>query len=217
MFLTCIGFLLLALSIEVWVVLIQFQAGSMTWRERGVLAIGQAVTMLLVMTPFLFGGQLDLDYIWPLWCFGCAGLLAVASAAYRLFRSRHHATFLSTGLPAVILFFGVYLLFVTFDQAVFFLSMPNVGFMNIEDEKDALDVQCPRLTLDQYQYLVVKDYQTRVATYRCPKPAAVIFGRYTATPIIPWPDYIEGTSQEVPKTIRRWKKEAHADDDERIR
>ncbi len=56
--------------------------------------------------------------------------------------------------------------------------------------------------------LVVKGLDSDTATYRCPHEGVVVMGRFTGTPIVPWPTYTEGTSHQLAVEMRKMQRDA---------
>lgn len=149
------------------------------------------------------------DYL-PLWFLGGAGVLTVVVFGLRLYwQSRNpteNAGFFAVGANATALMVGLYLLFVVSDQLAFYspprddAGMVNWGFFR--ERGDVKDVEC------RSDIIVVKGLNSKAATYRCPIDGLAVIGRYTGTPIFPWPAYSEGTSRELGAELRKLKVES---------
>lgn len=55
-----------------------------------------------------------------------------------------------------------------------------------------------------------------VATYRCPLDGIAVMGRFTGTPIVPWPTYTEGTSHQLAVEVRKMQRSAIKLEDDQV-
>jgi hypothetical protein len=53
--------------------------------------------------------------------------------------------------------------------------------------------------------LVVNGMSSTVATWRCPQGPQMVLSRYSSTPIIPWPGYVEGSSSQLAPVMQAIK------------
>lgn len=51
--------------------------------------------------------------------------------------------------------------------------------------------------------IAVRGIKSATATYRCAKAEGLVIGAYSNLPFIPWPDYTEGQSTELPLAMKR--------------
>lgn len=144
----------------------------------------------------------------PLWHLGAGGALTLLVCGYRLFRlGRQQApSILEAGANVYGVLMGLYMAFVVIDQLAFF-SPPadDAGMVNwsfFQETAHITDIQC------QSDMLVVKDADSPVAIYRCPDEGALVFGLYTGTPIVLWPNYTEGRSRQLATAMQKLYSEA---------
>lgn len=144
----------------------------------------------------------------PLWHLGGGGALTLLVCGYRLFRlgQQQAPSILETGANVYGVLFGLYMAFVVIDQRAFF-SPPaeDAGMVNwsfFQETAHITDIQC------QSDMLVVKGADSPVAIYRCPDEGTLVFGRYTGTPIVLWPNYTEGHSRQLATTMQKLYSEA---------
>lgn len=147
------------------------------------------------------------DYL-PLWFMGAGSIAALATFGYRLrqqMRSKD-APFFAVGANIFGAMIGLYVAFVVMDQLMFFAPpRQDAGMLNwaIMKEDPALhDIHC------EADMLIVRGIDTGTATYRCPYVVQMVFGRFSGTPIVPWPGYTEGTSAALARTIQTMQREA---------
>ena len=137
----------------------------------------------------------------PLWMLGLGGACAVATFGMRLYRQHANKTtgFLSVGVNLSGVMIGLYLLFVVTDQVMFYAPpRQDAGMLNwglVQELGAVKDIQCSS------DMLVVKGLDSEIATYRCPHNSVVIIGRFSGTPIVPWPSYTEGHSIELKHAV----------------
>lgn len=217
---------LLSLTVLQAIVMVQcfrtlhlIQSGALKRTEGMLTAFGMMAAGALVSFPLLqefatvsaFASGKPVsphgDYL-PLWFLGFGGALAVAVFGLRLHRQRTNpnAGFFAVGANASGIMVGVYMLFVVADQLMFFAPpREDAGMLNwglFREQGAVKDIQC------QSDMLVVKGLDSDTATYRCPHEGVVVMGRFTGTPIVPWPTYTEGTSHQLAVEMRKMQRDA---------
>ena len=146
-----------------------------------------------------------------LWFLGIGGALAVLAFGLRLFavhsfKERPPQFLAQTQTNYMGIAVGFYMLFVVADQIIFYQpprddsGMLSWSFMR--EEGMVKDVHC------ESSMLVVAGLETGTATYRCPHDGLVVMGRFTGKPIVPWPHYTEGTSQQLAIEVRNLQRRA---------
>lgn len=137
---------------------------------------------------------------------GAAGCLALSAA--RLYRQRNEdsAGFFSVGGNVLGVMLAGYFIFVVADQVVFFSSPSHdAGMVNwalVRESGEINDIHC------ESGLIVAKGLETESATYRCPRPVALVLGRFSGTPIVPWPSYTEGSSRDLVAFVKKLHKES---------
>lgn len=189
-------------------------AGSLDRFEGGVTILGMMASTMLMGFPILqeigtvavFSQGKPIspspDFL-PLWFLGFGGALAVGVFGFRL-RRQHAASngaFFKIGANVFGIAIGAYMLFVVADQLLFFLpSRQEAGMVNwaiFRAEGTVKDMQC------QSDMLVVKGLESDTLTFRCPNGGAMVMGRFSGTPIVPWPNYSEGASHQLAIELRK--------------
>jgi len=218
-------FFFLSLTILQWIVMVQcfravslLRTGALNQTEE-MLTVGMLASAALISFPFLqefitvgtfsegkpVSPRGDCN---PLWFLGLGGVLALAVFGLRLYRQRMNtsAGFLAIGANASGIMISVYMLFVVGDQMIFFAPpREDAGMLNwslFREQGLVKDIQC------QSDMLVVKGLDSDTATYRCPHEDVVVMGRFTGTPIVPWPTYTEGTSHQLAVEMRKMQHNA---------
>lgn len=217
---------LLSLTVLHWIVLVQCfhtmqqaLAGAGGRNERMLSTLGMLtsaglmgfplVSELLTVAAFSDGKPISIqgDYL-PLWFLGAGGALALVVFGLRLARQRKHpgVGFFAVGANAAGLAIGLYMMFVVADQLAFFAPpREDAGMLNwglVRQQGLVNDIQCDS------DLLVVKGIESDEATYRCPHEGLVVMGRFTGTPIVPWPSYTEGSSHQLATEVRKMHRSA---------
>lgn len=217
---------LLNVAILQWIVIVQcfrtvgqIRVGALNRTEGMLSIIGMIAAVALIGFPLLqelatvaaFSSGKPVspqgDYL-PLWFLGLGGGLGVAVFGLRLYRqhTKSNAGFFAVGANAFGIMIGLYMLFVVADQIVFFAPpREDAGMVNwglFREEGVVKDIQC------QSDILVVKGTDSDAATYRCPLEGVVVMGRFTGTPIVPWPTYTEGSSHQLAVEIHKIQRNA---------
>jgi hypothetical protein len=205
--------------VQLFRTLVLIQEGALKRREGMLTAFGMmaAVTLIsfpladefLTLVAFSHGAPIapQRDYQ-PLWFLGLGGVLALVVFCFRLHRQRRNpnAGFYAVGANALGMMVGLYMLFVVADQVAFFVpSREDAGMLNwgmFRGKGVDPDIQC------QSDILVVKGLDSDAATYRCPHEGLVVMGRFSGTPIVPWPSYSEGISNKLAAEMRKIKLDA---------
>lgn len=211
---------LLSLSILQFVVLVEcvrtvglIRSGELN-RTKGLLtafrllAIAALISFpllqeLVMVAAFAEGKPVSMQgsYL-PLWFLGCGGALALALFGQRLYRQRTTPSvgFFAVGANAAGVMVGLYMVVVVADQMMFYAPpREDAGMVNwglFREQGSVKDINC------ESDMLVVKGLDSEAATYRCPLEARVVMGRFSGTPIVPWPTYTEGTSRQLTVEVR---------------
>jgi hypothetical protein len=197
----------------------QHDARLLTTRHQALISATLVICSLLVMVPFVIevlahyqfrhGGGLAVDEtVWALWFLLLTGVLSVAVLGRGLWSMGKHGTgsFFAIGAHVLGFLIGVYFLFCTFSHLAFYkLSEGDAGFLNwplVRDIAPVSDVKC------DHDFLLVRNMNAEEVSYRCPARSAWIFGRYTNTPLVLWPDYTDGTSAELGLALRTLHRKA---------
>lgn len=214
-FLLCVSILLWISLVQLWQLLTQPSGQSRTTLGPMILLpslVVGAPILVEFMQAAAFANEQPISLgpnYWPLWCLGGGGILAVALFGVQLYRQIRsgNSTFAAVGATATGALVGLYLVFVVVDQALFFHA-PNddagvVGWNFVRDMGTVTDIECAG------DLLVVRDMASSTAIYRCPNGPQMILGRMSATPVIPWPGYAEGSSAQLAAALQALRANAY--------
>lgn len=143
-------------------------------------------------TVALTGENLDM------WLTIAGGALAVAVFGVRLWCHRHAGpTFTGAGEHVLGIVIGAYMLGAGIDELHFLGNGADAGAADLAffREHGVSDIKCSKALI-----LVRRD-ASGPARYRC--PTSVVVGQFSTAPLIPWPDYSEGTSIQLATALRR--------------
>lgn len=152
--------------------------------------------------PVSLGGQLR-----ALWFMGAGALLILSAFSYRMAKQLKAKTsrFFAVGANVFGLLIGLYLAFVVADQLSFYRSVKDTGMLSwalMKDDPSLRDIRC------ESDFLIVRGFDSGTATYRCPLPLQLIYGRLSGAPIVPWPGFTEGRSAELAQALKKLQNEA---------
>ena len=152
--------------------------------------------------PVSLGGKLR-----PLWFMGAAAVLILSVFSYRMATQVKAKTsrFFAVGANVFGLFIGLYLTLVVADQLSFYRSFKDTGVLSwthMKDDPALRDVQCDSTVI------IVRGFESGLATYRCPMPLQIIYGSLSGAPILPWPGFTEGKSAELAQALKKMQNEA---------
>lgn len=134
------------------------------------------------------------------WLFGLGGALGLVVYSYLLIQQgrRGIVGLFSVGRPTLGLLCSAYLILVVANHLVFFTLLPGkAGVMDPTWFNQAAGAHAHCTTSP----LVVAGVGTGTVTYRCPKPGGIAFAKFSATPLVPWPGYTQGTSHKVAMAV----------------
>lgn len=104
--------------------------------------------------------------------------------------------FWATGRIVVLLFAGIVGSISGIKHLTFFSSSQD-GFANVGMIREIADLSDMKACTSSIALVQFRD--AGPITYRC--PSLLMFGRDTQQPFIPWPDYVEGSSQNLADAI----------------
>lgn len=152
--------------------------------------------------PVSLGGALR-----ALWFMGAGALVVLSVFCYRMAKQIMSKTshFFAVGANVFGLLIGLYLAFVVTDQLSFYRSFKDTGMLSwaiMKDDPSLRDIRC------ESDFLIVRGFDSGIATYRCPTPLQLIYGRLSGAPIVPWPGFTEGKSAELAHALKKLQNEA---------
>jgi hypothetical protein len=152
--------------------------------------------------PVSLGGE-----PWALGLMGAGALVVLAVFTYRTAMQIKAKTshFFAVGANVFGLFIGLYMAFVVTDQLSFYSSPNDTGMLSWAMMKDDPSLRSIRCDSD---FLVVRGFDSGTATFRCPAPLQLIYGRLSGKPIVLWPGFTEGKSAELAQAIKRLQNDA---------
>lgn len=152
--------------------------------------------------PVSLGGKLR-----TLWFMGAGALVILSVFSYRMAKQAKAKTshFFAVGANVFGLLIGLYLAFVVTDQLSFYRSFEDTGMLSwaiMKEDPSLRDIRC------ESDFLIVRGFDSGIATYRCPTPLQLIYGRLSGAPIVPWPGFTEGRSAELAQALKKLQNEA---------
>jgi len=152
--------------------------------------------------PVSLGGELR-----ALWFMGAGALIILSVFSYRMAKQvkAKAAHFFTVGANVFGLLIGLYLAFVVTDQLSFYRSFKDTGMLSWAIMKDDPSLRAIKCESD---FLIVRGFDSGIATYRCPKPLQLTYGRLSGAPIVPWPGFTEGESAELAQALKKLQNEA---------
>ena len=184
------------------------QAGHIS-RPRGTfliaaMFIGTALIAAAMLYDFALA-QLDLDILpggrMLLWYLGLGALLSVVAFAWRLHAVAASGLRIGAIGSLLGLLLSLYMGSVAVDQMLLYSNIGGAyGVLNLtvlQEDGDVADVDC------RHNTLIVKGVGKDILSYRCPSNELAAMGKFTRTPIYPWPEYTQGKSIQLAIAINK--------------
>jgi hypothetical protein len=138
---------------------------------------------------------------WPVYLMLSGGVLNLSIYAWMLLRLRgSQAPAWSFGRATIGLAVSLYVLAVFVDHATFYFQRSDdTGIVDLDALRDIHPIKDMACSAPTAVIRLEHGQPDAVATYRC--PTTLLVGRYTNSPMLPWPSYTQGTSVDLAKAI----------------
>ncbi len=187
-------------------------------------SVALAISNLLLLSPVIiemavlsalsngepinvYQGFMSSDYIY--WMMGAGSLIGIILAVKNLLMLQNQGdhSLSATFPPTISLLCAGFFALVVADSVLFYYpNKEDTGSINVGLLKEIYPGKITQIPCDGM--IPIKDAHSDVATYRCPKNQIIILGRMSSQPLVPWGNYTEGKSEEIPILIKKIMAEA---------
>lgn len=140
---------------------------------------------------------------------GAGSLIGVILAVQNLLKLNKQGvhSLSATFPPTISLLCAGYMALVVVDGALFYYpNNEDAGTINVSALKEMYPEKITQIPCDGM--IPIRDASSDVAIYRCPKNQMIILGRMSSKPLVPWGNYTEGKSEEIPILMKKIMAEA---------